>query len=89
MALTLSWRSSILHRDEELAVLGLFLLDLFFFEAVFHLVFFFITLVVDVLLILNVELTPLQVNVVDVKVVLVQLHMDHLLTLLVHLILFQ
>lgn len=41
------------------------------------------------LFVLNVQLASLQVNVVDVEVVLVELHMDHLLPLLVHLVFFQ
>ena len=41
------------------------------------------------LLILNIELAPLQIYVVDIEVIFVQLHVDHLLSLLIHFILFQ
>ena len=50
---------------------------------------FFVALVMDVVFILNVELATLQVDVVDVEVVLVQLHVDHLLSFLVHFIFFE
>lgn len=41
------------------------------------------------LFILDVQLPTLQVNVVHVKVVVIQLHMDHLLTLLIHFVFFK
>ena len=54
-----------------------------------YFLFFFITLVVNMLLILNIELAPLQIYVIDIEVIFVQLHVDHLLSLLIHFILFQ
>ena len=45
---------------------------------------FFVALVINVLLVLDVKLSTLKVNVIDVEIVLMQLHMDHLLSFLVH-----
>ena len=39
--------------------------------------------------ILEIQLTALQVDVIDIEVVLVQLHVDHLLAALVHLVLLE
>ncbi len=50
--------------------------------------FFFITLVCNMFLILYIQLPSLQVDMIDVKVVVIELHMDHFLTFLVHFILF-
>ncbi len=40
-------------------------------------------------LILYIQLPSLQVDMIDVKVVVIELHMDHFLTFLVHFILFK
>ena len=45
-------------------------------------------MVIDVLFVLDVQLAALQVNVVDIEVVLMELHVDHFLALLVHFIFF-
>ena len=49
---------------------------------------FFVAMVIDVLFVLDVQLAALQVNVVDIEVVLMELHVDHFLALLVHFIFF-
>ena len=54
-----------------------------------HLLLLLVTMEVDMFFILNVELSTLQIDVVDIKVILVELHMDHLLSLLIHLVFFQ
>ena len=41
------------------------------------------------LFILEIQLTALQVDVIDIEVILVQLHVDHLLAALVHLVLLE
>ena len=64
-----------------LLLLGVVLLE--------HFLLFFVALVVNVLLVLDIQLSPLKVNVVDVEVVLMQLHMDHLLSFLVHFVFLQ
>lgn len=54
-----------------------------------HLLLLVVTMEVDMFLILNIELSTLQIDVVDIKVILVELHMDHFLPLLIHFVFFQ
>ena len=72
-----------------LIILSYLFVDIGIFKLLLDLGFFFIRVVVDVLLVLDIKLASLQVYVVDVKVVLVKLHMDHLLPSLVQFILLQ
>lgn len=58
-------------------------------QKVLILLLLVITTILDVLLVLEIELSALQINVVDVEVVVVKLHVNLLLTLLVHLVFFQ
>ena len=71
----------------------IFLLDIVVVVIVWvlleHLLFLFIALVVYVLLILNIQLAALQVDVIYIEVILVELHVDHLLPFLVHLVFFE
>ena len=96
---TATWRCC--HRNRLVLIVGLRLGRLFLF---FHLLIFVlisckqkllillllvIAAVLNVLLVLEVELSALEVDVVDVEVVVVKLHVNLLLPFLVHLVFFE
>jgi len=88
---SLSWHSG----PAGLRSLSLFLLLflILLLELVFYLLMVLLLLLITgvlyVVVVLEVQLPPLQIDVVDIEIVLMQLHVDHFLPLLVHLVLAQ